>query len=59
MVLRAPLAGLLLAASIGALAAAACNDMDEPPPLPPLDPNAPVDAGPDAAPDAAPDGALT
>lgn len=33
---------------IAASALAACHDIDEPPPLPPLDPRAPLDAGADA-----------
>jgi hypothetical protein len=37
---------LLMAAVVG-LAVAACRDIDEPPPIPVLDPNAPVDGGTD------------
>jgi hypothetical protein len=43
---RTPL--VLIAAVMIAVAIAACRDIDEPPPLPVLDPDAPLDGGTDA-----------
>jgi len=47
---------LVLASALVPVAAASCRDIDEPPPLPVYDPDAPLDGGDG---DASPDGALT
>jgi len=39
---------LLMAVALAVLAMVACRDVDEPPPMPVLDPDAPLDGGMDA-----------
>jgi hypothetical protein len=48
---------LLVAAFVG-LAVSACRDIDEPPPLPMFDPDAPLDGGSDATTDSGLAGSL-